>query len=56
MIGLILPNASPSKGLDQFVVTEDQIEQQTRIDFFPGVDDKLENQLEGNINQTGWDF
>lgn len=34
MIGLILPNASSSKSLDQFVVPMDQIESQTGINFF----------------------
>ncbi|MBW8331132.1 MAG: DNA/RNA non-specific endonuclease [Prolixibacteraceae bacterium] len=56
MVGLILPNASSSKSLDQFVVTVDQIEAQTGIDFFPGLDDKLETQIEGSINITGWSF
>ena len=54
MLGLILPNASSSKSLDQFVVTVDQIEQQTGIDFFSGLEDKLENQLEGSVSLIGW--
>jgi len=56
MIGLILPNASSSKSLDQFVVTIDEIEKQTGIDFFSGLDDQLENQLEGNIVTSNWAF
>ena len=56
MIGLILPNASSSKSLIQFVVKVDEIEQQTGIDFFSGLDDKIENQLEGSINTASWDF
>ncbi len=56
MIGLILPNASSSKSLDQFVVTVDQIEEKTGIDFFPGLEDKLENQIEGSVNTAGWSF
>ena len=56
MIGLILPNASSSKSLDQFVVTVDEIEKETGIDFFSGLDDKLENQLESNVNIEKWDF
>jgi hypothetical protein len=31
-------------------VKENQIEQETEIDFFPGINAELENQLEGNIN------
>jgi endonuclease G len=56
MIGLILPNASSSKSLIQFVVKVDEIEQKTGIDFFSGLDDKLENQLESSINTDSWDF
>ena len=56
MIGLILPNASSSNSLNQFVVSVDQIEQKTGIDFFSGLNDDLENQLEGSVNTTGWDF
>lgn len=54
MIGLILPNASSSKSLDQFVVTVDEIEAQTGIDFFPGLEDKFEGQLEGSVSLSGW--
>lgn len=56
MIGLILPNASSSKSLDQFVVPVDEIEAETGIDFFPGLENKLENQLEGSVNTAGWSF
>ena len=43
MIGLILPNASSILSLSQNVVTVDEIEKETGIDFFSGLDDKLEN-------------
>ena len=51
MIGLILTNESSSKSLDQFVVTVDEIEQKTGVDFFPWLDDKLENKLESSLIQ-----
>lgn len=54
MIGLILPNGSSSKSIDQFVVPIDQIEQQTGIDFFPGMNDQLENQLEAKSDWINW--
>jgi endonuclease G len=54
MIGLVLPHASSSVKLVQFVVTVDFIEQQTGIDFFKGLDDPLENDLEGKISISGW--
>lgn len=56
MIGLILPNASSSKTLDQFVVPVDEIEKETGIDFFPGLPDDIENKLEGSVNTSGWSF
>lgn len=54
MIGLILPHASSSKSMEQFVVTVDQIEQQTGIDFFPGLNDQLEFKLEANTDWNYW--
>jgi len=56
MIGLILPNKSGSTPLSQYVVKVDEIEKETGIDFFSGLDDSLENQLEGSINKANWDF
>ena len=54
MIGLILPNASSSESIEHFVVSVDQIERQTGIDFFPELNDKLENELEAKIDWTSW--
>lgn len=56
MIGFILPNASSSKSLVQFTIKVDEIEQKTGIDFFSGLDDKLENQLESSNNTDNWSF
>ena len=54
MIGLILPNKSGATPLSQYVVTVDEIEKETGIDFFPGLEDQLENRLEGVISNSGW--
>jgi endonuclease G len=56
MIGFILPNQGSSLTLDKFVVTVDEIEKQTGIDFFSGLDDKIETQLESSISTTNWNF
>jgi len=56
MIGLILPNTSSSKSLDQFVVTMDQIEKETGIDFLQGLNDELKDRLEGSVKTTDWSF
>lgn len=56
MIALILPNQGSTTGLDQFVVSVDEVERQTGIDFFSGLDDKNENQMESTVNISNWDF
>lgn len=56
MIGLIFQNESSSKSLDQFVVTVDEIEKDTGIDFFSGLEDNLENRLEGTLDIDNWTF
>lgn len=54
MIGLVLKNEASSKNLEQFVLAVDSIEKLTGIDFFSGLDDNLENQLEGKISTNEW--
>lgn len=56
MIGFILPNQGSSLTLDKFVVSVDEIEKQTGIDFFSGLDDKIETQLESSISTANWNF
>lgn len=56
MIALILPNQGSTTGLDQFVVSVDEVERQTGIDFFSGLDDRIENQMESTVNTGSWDF
>lgn len=56
MLGIIIPNAASSKSLDQFVAKVDDIESLTGIDFFSGLDDKIEEHLEGEIDKSGWSF
>lgn len=56
MIAFILPNEKSSKPLESFVVSVDEIESRTGIDFFPDLNDSLENALESNSNITSWTF
>lgn len=56
MIGLILPNHSGTKPLTKYVIKVDSIESLTGIDFFSGLEDQLEIQLEGTLNTENWDF
>lgn len=48
MIAFILPNEKSSKPLESFVVTVDKVESFTGIDFFPDLNDSLENVLESS--------
>jgi endonuclease G len=54
MIGLVLPNEGSKKPLSDFVISVDSIETLTGIDFFPGLHDKLENQLEKEVSPSKW--
>lgn len=54
MIAFILPNAGSTKDLSTFVVTVDSVESVTGIDFFSGLDNKTENNLEAEISPSNW--
>ena len=56
MIALILPNEKGTKKLEEYVVSVDYIENLTRIDFFPSLEDSVENQLEGGVDISKWSF
>jgi endonuclease G len=56
MIGFLLPNAGASGSVQQFVVPVDQIELMTGIDFFPQLENTLEQTLESKVNLKGWVF
>ena len=52
----IVPNQKSDKPLYEFVVATDAVEKQTGIDFFPQLDDKVENALERNSDYKSWSF
>ena len=56
MLGFLLSNAGASGSVQQFVVTIDALEQQTGIDFFPELEDVLEDKLEASSSYKGWSF
>lgn len=55
-IGFLVPHEDSNKPLYEFVVPIDDIEKMTGIDFFPKLDDKLENQLEKSNDYKNWSF
>jgi len=56
MIGFLLPHQDSKKPLYSFIKPVDEIEKMTGVDFFPSLDDDLENKLESDTNYDNWDF
>ena len=56
VIAFLIPHANSKKPLYQFVVSIDQIENLTGIDFFSKLPDALENRLEKGSDYKGWSF
>ena len=55
-IGFILPNQKEMGLLKSYVVSIDEVEKFTNIDFFPSLPDATEDQLEGKIDLSKWNF
>ncbi|MFY0606414.1 MAG: DNA/RNA non-specific endonuclease [Cyclobacteriaceae bacterium] len=55
-IGFILPNQSSSSPLSSFVVSINEIEDQTGIDFFYLLEDDQEEVLESQSSTTNWSW
>lgn len=56
MIGFLVPNEASEKPLYSFITSVDKIEQLTGIDFFPALEDTIEDELEAKTDYTGWIF
>ncbi|WP_341217053.1 DNA/RNA non-specific endonuclease [uncultured Wocania sp.] len=56
MIAFLMPHKDSNKPLYEFVVSVDTIEKLTGIDFFPELDDAIENKLEASSSYKGWSF
>lgn len=56
MIGFLIPHQNSNKPLYEFVVSVDSIEKLTGIDFFPELEDKIENKLEASRSYKDWSF
>lgn len=56
MIAFLVPNEKSERPLYDFVVSVDSIEKLTGIDFFPHLDDKIEDALEKNTDYKSWIF
>lgn len=56
MIGFLIPAVDSNRPLYEFVVPVDQIEKLTGIDFYPKLDDAIENRLEKTSDYKDWSF
>ncbi len=54
--GFLVPHEDSNKALYEFVVSVDEIEKLTGIDFYPNLEDRIENQLESKSDYKGWSF
>lgn len=54
MIAFLVPNKKSSMPLFHYVVSVDSLEQMTGIDFFPKLNDRIENDLEKNTDYSSW--
>lgn len=55
MIAFIIPNAPSRKHFKVFAVSVDKVEEVTGYDFFSGLDDKIENELESSCDFKQWE-
>lgn len=55
-IAFLLPHKESNKPLYDFVVSIDELEEKTGIDFFPALPDNIENTLEASSSYKGWSF
>lgn len=56
MIAFLVPNEKSDKPLYDFVVSVDSIEKMTGINFFPKLDDAVEDSLEKSSDYKSWSF
>lgn len=56
MIAFLIPSKKSDKPLYEFVVSVDSLEKMTGIDFFPRLNDKIENSLEKTSDYKSWSF
>ncbi|UMB55519.1 DNA/RNA non-specific endonuclease [Lutibacter sp. A64] len=55
-IAFLIPHENSEKALYKFVTSIDKIEELTGIDFFPKLEDSVENKLETSTNYLNWNF
>lgn len=54
IIAFVLPNQKSDRPLSDFVISVDDLEKLTGIDFFSQLPDELENRIESKVELAGW--
>ena len=55
-IAFLVPHEDSDKPLYEFVISIDELEQKTGLDFFPKLDDAIETKLEKTSDYKSWSF
>ena len=55
-IGFLLPQIGATGNIQDYMVTVNTIETLTELDFFPKLDDSIENKAEGEFKAKDWGF
>jgi endonuclease G len=55
-IAFLIPHKNSNKSLYTYVVSIDELEQKTGLDFFKNLPDSLEDKLEKSVNYKNWSF
>ena len=56
VIAFLVPHSESNRPLTDFVVSVDEVEALTGIDFLPGLEDKLEEKIEAGDSWLDWQF
>jgi endonuclease G, mitochondrial len=56
MIAFLVPSEKSDKPLYDFVISVDELEKMTRIDFYPNLPDEIESRLEKKSDYKDWSF
>lgn len=56
VIAFLTPHKASNEPIYKFVVSVDKVETLTGIDFFPELDDAIEDKIEANSSGKGWRF
>jgi len=55
-IGFLMPHKDIEDTFKNYAVSIDRVEEETGLDFFPSLDDKIEEKIESTLNMSKWDF